>query len=247
MLRKLVSSLPLACLALYCAVTTSCGGSSSTPPPPPPGPFNVAGNWQLSVTGFSGLGIINSTGQAVLFDNAGQTVVMPTITGVNKFSGSVTAYQFPPNGPTVVSTVSGTVSSATSISGTITNSSGTGNFTLSPTIPLSGAIALPSGAKTGEPMGVANILQVSFASNGSITGTDGVGCTVTGNVTQDHTYNVFAVTLNSAGGVGCIGNLTGIGLESSSDYFNFNGGAPDTYFYVVFLTGQAQPFVVEFF
>ncbi len=166
---------------------------------------------------------------------------------MNKFSGSATAYQAPPNGPFVVSTVSGTVNSATSITGTITNPSGTGNFALSPTIPLSGAIALPSGSKTGEPMGLANILQVTFATDGSITGTDGVGCTVTGTVTQDHTYNVFAVTLNSTGGVGCIGNLSGVGLESSSDYFNFNGGAPDTYFYVVFLTGQAQPFAVEFF
>jgi len=246
MLKKLVLPAPLACLALYCAITTGCGSSSSTPPPPP-GPFNVAGNWQLSVSGFSGLGIINSTGQAVLLDNAGQTIVMPTITGANTFSGNATAYQAPPNGLSVGSSVSGTVSSATSISGTVTNSSGTTNFTLSPTVPLSGVISLPSGAKTGEPMGLANILQVAFASNGSITGTDGVGCTVTGTVTQDHTYNVFAVTLNSTGGVGCIGNLSGLGFESSSDYFNFNGGAPDTYFYVVFLTGQAQPFAVEFF
>ena len=246
MLRKLVSSLSLVSLTLYCAITISCGGSSSTPPPPP-GPFNVAGDWQLVVPGLSGPGLINSTGQSAFFDTAGQTVVMPMITGASTFSGTATAYASPPNGPSQASTVAGKVTSATSISGTITNPSGTGNFSASPNTPLTGTIALPSGSKTGEPMGLANILQVAFAANGNITGSDGVGCTVTGTVTQDHTYNVFAVTLNSAGGTGCIGNLSGIGFESSTDYFNFNGGAPDTYFYVVFLTGQNQPFVMEFF
>jgi hypothetical protein len=42
------------------------------------------------------------------------------------------------------------------------------------------------------------------------------------------------------------GTFTGIGFESSADYFGLNGGHADTYLYADILDGTST-FVVEFF
>ena len=96
-------------LALLATITISCG--SSTPVATKGctgGPFDVVGPWQItvnnsgigSVTGYGG---IDSAGVALFFDTvepttAGDTLQLPTITGVCSFSGSITSY-LEPGGP----------------------------------------------------------------------------------------------------------------------------------------------------
>jgi len=96
MLRNIALSISLLCLLAICAITINCGGSSSNGGGGGTGgPYDVVGDWQLtlSTSGAIGYGVINSSGQALFFDNIGETLELPTITGVSSFSGTVTLFE----------------------------------------------------------------------------------------------------------------------------------------------------------
>jgi hypothetical protein len=258
MARKLALLLSFAFLVLLGAITISCSSSSGSGGNT--GPFNVVGNW---VANFSasvgatelGYGAIDSSGLGAFFDTSGNIVQLPTITGAKSFSGNLTAYAvngtFFPGGAVMVSDASqGTVNSATSITGTFTGSP-SGNFTAAPFSPLSGSAAPPSGTMQGKITGFADTLQFTFTSGGAFTGADFAGpgstCNLIGTLTQQGTSNVFDVTYNSASGDCFLNGQTGIAFESATDYFNVNGGADSTYFYMILLTSkltQVRPSVV---
>ncbi len=254
MLRNVIPALCLICLAACCAVTISCSGSSKFTTTNCNGPsIGVAGNWTFTPSsggsGFStsGPGVINSSGLAVFFQTTtttpapGDTVILPTITGAPCFSGTATAYGTPASGGgSVTDSVQGTVNSATSITGTISHGN---TFSLAPNSPLTGSVTAISGSMHGEIEGaaVADILQLTFIPTGdnsstSFTGSDGFSCTVTGTFNQEggdlSTLNVFDTSITFSGsGCPASGTLTGVGFESSSDYFSMNGKAQGTYFY----------------
>jgi hypothetical protein len=97
-------------------------------------------------------------------------------------------------------------------------------------------LAETAGSTTGA------IWQLSFTlgpsgSSMAFSGSDGMSCDVSGTFDQEggnlSTLNVFDVTMTFSGtcpdtGTGVVSSL---GFESSSDYFDFNGGAPGTYLY----------------
>jgi hypothetical protein len=88
MLRKITFLFSFVCLVLMGAMTFSCGSSSiSVNPSCSGGPYNVVGNWQMTVTptdvtAVTGYGAIDSAGLALFFDTssstgAGDTLELP--------------------------------------------------------------------------------------------------------------------------------------------------------------------------
>lgn len=274
MLRKFAWFLTLATLALIGALALSCGSSSS--PKPCTGTYNVVGDWQLTVTNTSSLGslteygAIDSAGLALFFDNtlpsaSGDSAELPTVSGSCSFSGNVSAYPEPgPNaGPTVTDAAQGTITSSTAMSGSFT---GTGNnpsgtFTGAAFTPLTGSVTALSGSKTGAVQGAINgqpvVLPLIFTQSGannSMAFTTNAAlspdCSVNGAFTEVGTNNVFdvSITFTSTGGAGCAmtGTFTGLGFESSSDYFDLNNKSAETYLYADILA-TTNTFVMEIY
>ncbi len=273
MLRKIILLSSLLSLALIAAITLSCGNSSSsTNTACTGGPYNVVGNWQVSLTSSGGsdtlYGAIDSAGLALAFDNnsvqqsTGDTIQLPTITGACSFSGTVNAYAEPtPVAQTPLSlTASGNVTSATSITGSYSGSA-TGTFTAASFKPLTGSVSALSGTVTGEGEGAPNGMPVLYpftftptavGTNSNMSFTTSLAlsptCTVSGTFTQVTTANVFDVSITFAGTTCALtGTFTGLGFESSTDYFGFTttGTAVGPFLYADILA-SSNTFVMEF-
>lgn len=262
MFRVLDFVLSFALLTSLCAITTGCGGSSGSGGGNG-GPLNVVGDWQVNfspnigATG-SAHGAINSSGLSAFFDDSGNIVKLPTITGASSFSGSLTAYAvngsvFPDGSTVVTDTAQGNVNSTTSITGTFSGGGNpSGTFSAGPFSPLSGSTVAISGAMNGKITGFIDTLNLTFSPNGSFTGVDFPnpqvpGCDVNGTLTQEGTSNVFDIAYNLGPGNCTAVSLTGIAFESKTDYFNVNGGADATYLYAIMLTStemSVHPYVV---
>ena len=224
-------------------MTMSCGGSSNSGTKTcTGGPYNVVGDWLLTLNGSGGstsvLGSINSTGLAVFFQPGPPviTVTMPPITGACSLTGTGTAYV--EGGTAASQTVQGNVNSATSISGKITNNSGTDTFSMVPSAPLTGSVTALSGSGwqgnlEGTAIGIFSPLTFTPTGTGqSMSVAGGTGCSVSGTFNQE-TGNVFDVSLTLTGTICTVPSISGLGFESSSDYFNVNGGAAGTYLYAI--------------
>ena len=246
MSRNVGLSLSFLCLALIAVMAMSCGGSSPGSTACTGGPYDVVGDWLLTLSGSgsstSVLGPINSAGLAVLFQPGPPvvTVTMPPITGACSLTGTGTAYI--EGGTTASETVQGNVNSATSISGKITNSSGTYTLSMVPSTPLTGSVTALTGSGwhgnlEGTAIGIFSPLTFTATGSGqSMSVAGGTGCSVSGTFTQE-TGNVFDVSLTFSG-TGCpVPSLSGLGFESSSDYFTLNGGAAGTYLYAISSSG----------
>jgi hypothetical protein len=274
MLRKFLLALFVPCLVAWCAITMACGGSSNKSCTG--GPYNVVGDWQITVSqtngsSTSGYGAIDSSGLALFFDNSqtngtGDTLEMPTITGSCSFSGNITEFAEPGgpfSGQSVTNTAQGNVTSATAITGKFTGSgsnSSNGSFSASTISPLTGTVGVVAGSKTGEVQGTLNgqpvLLALTFAASGTgdgmsfTSGTSNPNCTTTGTFNQVGTANVFDVSItftsNITNGCAMTGKFSGIGFESSSDYFGLNGNSTDTYLYAD-IQASTNTFVMEFF
>ncbi|HME33752.1 MAG TPA: hypothetical protein VKF84_00845 [Candidatus Sulfotelmatobacter sp.] len=268
MSRRIVLSLSLACLFLIGALAVSCGSSNSSSKACTGGPYNVVGNWQLTVTDTGGspvtlYGAIDSAGLALFFDNSvgssGDTAELPALTGTCSFSGNINAYAEPggPNsGSSAVDPAQGNVTSNSAFGGNFTGAA-SGTFSAASFSPLTGAVTPVSGNKTGAVQGALNLqpvlLPATFTPGGSNNSTSFTtsntleNCTVTGTFTEVGTNNVFDVSITFSGtGCAITGTFTGIGFEASTDYFDINGGHADTYLYADILDGT-NTFVIEFF
>lgn len=273
MFRRFLLFLAAMSLAAWCALSIGCG-SSSKKNTCTGGPYNVVGNWQLTVNQNGGAsttayGAIDSAGLALFFDNSsltgsGDTYQLPTITGTCSVSGKMTSYAQPGgprNGQSTTYTAAGNVTSATALNGTYSASSASGTFSAATFSPLPGAVAAISGSKTGQVSGELNnqsvlLPNLLFSATGSgasmsFNSTSNSNCNVTGTFTQVGSANVFDVsmTFTSTGGIGCAlsGTFSGIGFQSTSDYFNFNQSNPaDTYLYADILASN-NTFVMEIF
>lgn len=265
MLRRMVWCSSLLAIASIVILATSCGSSNSnTPPACTGGPFNVGGNWLGTFSGggssSTAIGAINSTGTALFFDSDGDTFEFPAITGATcSFAGNATIFasqdsQVNGGAPAVTTgTANGVISSDTAISGTAVFSGGTDSFTLATTAPLPGAPTAIGGSHIGQIAGALTnpFLNFTFTPSGtdastSFTATDNSSCSVTGSFTQEGATNVFDVSMTLTG-ASCFvsGALTGVGFESNTDLFSFDGSATGTYFYANVL--GPSPFVIEIF
>jgi len=251
------------------AMAISCG-SSKTPTSCTGGPYNVVGNWKITVSSpgnptVTGYGAIDSAGLALFFDNiapasTGDTLELPIMTGACAFSGNITSYAEPGgpnNGTEVVDSVQGNVTSAPSITGNFSGTS-SGSISASPFTPLSGSVSAVSGAKTGVIQGSFNgvgvTLSLTLAPSGSnnsmsFASTNMAGCAANGTFTEVGSSNVFDVSITLIPMCPITGTFTGIGFESSSDYFSLNGGNADTYLYADILNSVSptDSFVMEIY
>jgi hypothetical protein len=272
MLSKIILSLSLASLALLAAITISCGSSSSNSTACTGGPYDVVGNWQVNLTSSGGsdtfYGAIDSAGLALAFDNnsaqvsTGDTLQLPTLTGACSFSGTATAYAEPTGvaqSPLSL-TAQGNVASATSITGSYSGTA-TGTFTAASFKPLTGSVTALSGTVTGEAEGAPNGKPVLYpftftptgsGSNSNMSFTTSLAlsptCTVSGTFTQVTTANVFDVSITFAGTTCALtGTFTGLGFESSTDYFGFTTGTSSTGpFLYADILASSNTFVMEF-
>jgi len=255
-------------LVLIAALTVSCSSSSSSITVNPNctgGPYSIVGNWQVNITPTGatsaiGYGAIDSAGLAVFFDtsppndigDSGGTLQLPALTGTCYFTGSIiSSPEAGTSGSIVTDTLQGNVVSATSITGTFSGVS-SGSITAVPFTPLSSSATALSGAQTGQIIsGVADTLTLTFTpgtgASMSFSGTDTLSCTVSGTFTQVGISNVFDVSYTYGGAAPCVAaTSTGIGFESTTDYFNMNSGAAGTYLYADILAASG-PFVLEIF
>jgi len=268
MLGRFAVCASLVALALVALITISCGSSAPvTTKACTGGPFDVVGPWQITVNnvGFgsvTGYGGIDSAGVALFFDTvepnfAGDTLQLPTIAGACSFSGSITSY-LEPGGPHSGSVVSdplqGTVTSSTAFSGAF-NGSSSGTVSGVPFTPLAGSVTAITGPMIGESVGAINqqsiFLSLSFSQSGSnnsmsFTTTNLAGCEAAGLFTEQGTTNLFDVSITFQPGCPITGNFTGIGFESDTDYFGYNGNLPGIYLYADILA-STNTFVLEMF
>jgi hypothetical protein len=265
MLSRVALWLCLVCLAFVGALAISCSSSGSAKPCTG-GPYNVVGDWHLTVTDTDGIpltmyGAIDSAGLALFFDNSmgdsGDTSELPSMTGTCAFSGNVTAYAEPggpESGSSSTEAAQGNVTSSSAFEGTFSGAVA-GTFSAVSFTPLAGAVAAVSGSKTGAVPGSFNgtpiLLSTTFTPAGSdnsmsFATTNLAGCEANGTFTEVGTNNVFDVSITLMPTCPITGTFTGIGFESSADYFGLNGGHADTYLYADILDGTST-FVIEFF
>ncbi len=266
MLSRFAFLLCFVCLVMVGALTIACGSSNSGSKPCTGGPYNVVGDWQLTVTDTGGspltmYGAIDSAGLALFFDNSlgdsGDTAELPAMSGTCAFSGNVTAYGEPGgpiSGTTAVDAAQGNVTSSTALAGTFTGAA-SGTFSAASFTPLTGAVTAVSGTKTGVVQGSFNgtpiLLSTTFTQAGSnnsmsFATTNLAGCEANGTFTEVGTSNVFDVSITLVPTCPMTGTLSGLGFESSTDYFGINGHNADTYVYADILDG-ANTFVIEFY
>jgi len=253
---------PLVATGLICLVAINCGGSGNSGGSSGGGPYDVVGNWTITLnysTGGSsvGYGTIDSSGRALFFGTTlagdyGQTLELPTITGASSFSGDMTSYaELGTGGGQVTVSCQGKVNSAASITGTFSGGS-SGTFSLSPYAPLSGAATAFTDIRAGYIVSTGmNLYYFTFSKSGthqsmSFTASNPWSCAFSGTFTQKGTENVFDVSITFTGSA-CPddGTVSGLGFESNSDYFNLNGSGQGTYLYADLLGANA--FVIEIY
>jgi len=253
MLRKLALVVSFACLVFVAAMIVSCGSSSNNhlTTTCTGGPFNVVGDWDgtLSLNGstFNVAGVINTQGEALFFDadsessedpNFGSVAALPTITGACSFSGTVTLFQAPSStDASSTLSVTGSVSSATAITLSGSSQGTTDTFTLNSFNPLTGSLGPVTGSQDAEIAQGAILPTLTFTNptgNNMMFNSGDASCGVNGSFTQEGTNNVFDVSITFSGTAGCVtGTLTGLGFESNTDIFGFNGGVAGTYLYAI--------------
>jgi hypothetical protein len=244
------------CLILIAAFGIGCGSSSSKKTVACTGTYTVVGDWQGTVsangTTTDLIGVINSTGDAVFFDDEADIAALPSITGACSFTGADSLYASEESGAsgTLSGTATGNVTSDTAINGTETANGTSGTFDFAAYSPLgSGSVTALSGSLLANVEGqvVDDLLLTFSGTRGSIsyTGTDNQ-CTFAGTFTQESTNNVYDVTFNVSGSSCTTENLTGVGFEADSDLLGVYGDTPPTgtYFYAV-VTATSAPFVLE--
>jgi hypothetical protein len=252
-LRKFALLLSSACLILLGVLTIGCGSSSkSSSSACTGGPYNVVGNWDIDISNdspnLSEPGVINSSGLAV-FENISvkynplqipsmqfipNVIVMPSITGACSFSGNGTDYAF--DGSSSSFSVTGKVSSDTSISGTMQ----TNGYSVAPISPFNESVVILPSSMNGTIQGTAvDDLTLAFSSSGgssnsmTVSGSDSSGCTVSGTLNQEGSSNVFDVSIAISGSECPLTSLNGLGFESDWDVFNMTGSTPGVYMYVI--------------
>jgi hypothetical protein len=210
-------------IASGCGSGSSSGsGSTGTTPPTNQSP---AGLWTGTLTSSTFgnspfIAIVIPNGQAFLATTSGGTIFAPpaqelfsgplTVSG-SSVSGSLTAYapiDFPfPNGTTYeTASVSGTVTSQASFSGTYQGAGDSGSFSLtyqSNSANPAASLSLVAGSWTGDGLGLlygpgAGGADLVISSTGQISGNDAsTGCQFSGQIsTVNSTLNAYSVTFS---------------------------------------------------
>ncbi len=269
-LNKFAPLICFASLALIAMTTISCGSSSSSPATKPTctgGPYDVAGVWStdlyISVYPVEA-GVISQSGLALFFDNAGDENIMTGITGACSFSDNlildIGLVNYPVGGNSYSFPVQGNVQPGPVITGTVSDPSGPQSFVYTPFPQGITPTALNSSMTlidTSAPSFNGASVQVQVVPSGTgniadltLSGTNGLDCSLTGTFKQEgstaQNLNVFDVSLTFTGTTCPVtGTITGLGFESSVDYYNFTYFPPTGTFLYAMSADSANVF--EFF
>lgn len=253
MFRKLSAIL----VALAATSTlTGCGGGSSSSTPTPilfviPGPwsgtYSLNGSSQVAATG-----AVSAGGFGYFADSQGNIFMLQSVPSTTPFTSTLIGTPAPgTNFPVVNGVVSFIVNGNYSSSDTSTSMQATltsyviagspptttttglnGNFTLNTSTPYDGKVSLAGlqGQWDGYYLGkTPTAVALDVATNGTFTGNDANGCTLSGTlVQQDPQTNLFYVNF-TASGTGCPGVMNGLGFLSSTPISGNFGGAAGTY------------------
>jgi hypothetical protein len=225
------------------AALSACGDSGNST-------YAVEGPWSGSYTTHGSsvpaplYGGIQLNGTAVFFDSFGSVFVFPKFNGSSTVNGTFSFYS------AVGKFIAGVPGQAlgnftannvtdTSISGSFTlNVDGNANVFNLNKLTLGGGLtpSILAGSWHGfyvDGLGSQSNIAVGWTMNpgGVFTGSDANGCTLVGTMVQIKNENLFIVDVNSTGGVGCPGNMTGLAFESDRDLVN-TGLSGQAYYYV---------------
>lgn len=224
---------------------------------------SVQGNWsgtysaQGSDASTPVFALLQDGGSAYLFDSNGVVAVLPRFSGTQRTTGQVTVY--PAKGYTFAD---GSSRKQLSMEATATGSQIAMDFSndsdaaqdqggdaqLLALETYSGQPSVRSGQWMGEYISPSPVaLSLDVAADGSFTGSDAYGCSLTGRLDQlGAASTLFAVTLESRGpSPACGGAMTGLAHESDDDSFGFFRRSAGTYYYLCASNARGG-FVAEF-
>ncbi len=183
------------------------------------------------------VGVVRHDGTAFFYDQDGILFAMPKITPAKSVTGDAIAY--PPYGfifvggaPTIQYEVTATITD-TALLGRFLIQGSTGIFKLAAFQPFDGAPSVVPGAWSGGFIGGGGI-AFQVGPGGSISGFDGLGCSLTGSVDLiEPGQNLFDVSIQLSGSSSqCDQHLNGLAYESSRDDLGMFGHAAGTYYYI---------------
>lgn len=190
---------------------------------------------------------------SMFFDDDGNVYIFPSTTGASSFAGTIIGIS--PPGATLDSfgdtdllyTVDSATSSQSSISGTWSGAFTTGSFGLQPYHPSVGTLSIVPGAWNGTFLHQTTAVRLTMTATGSFTGTDDLGCTLSGQlVPPDPTDDLFAATLHSTGKSICAADFAGYAFETDSDIDGEIDGGTNGHYYYVFVAGAGQSRMIGF-
>ncbi|HYW93077.1 MAG TPA: hypothetical protein VFA95_11580 [Gammaproteobacteria bacterium] len=226
---------------------SSSGGASSTPTTKTIAAEGVySGSYTMSGTSqpISVYGAILPNGYAYFGDSQGALYVLPNGIKTGSFSGTLTAYapigEVFANGQSQTSfSLNGKAqdngSVVTDVSGSFSGAGESGNFTLNRQGISSNATSLPklAGSYSGYYWGSGSAaIALTVASDGTVTGNDAYGCTITGKMSVVSGEDLVKIQADSTGSPSCVGSVSGLGFVASNDISGLFGGASGTYIYV---------------
>ena len=97
----------------------------------------------------------------------------------------------------------------------------------------SSTIASLAGSYQGSDITRVTAATLTVSSAGALTGTDGLGCALSGTLTQDPDKDVFVVSMNITGSGACPGAMSGEAFVTNNDISGVFSGAAGTYLYIV--------------
>lgn len=224
---------------------------------------SVQGNWSGtystlgSGTSIPIFALMQENGPAYLFDSSGIVYRLPTFTGSRETSGNVTAY--PATGykfadgnssePLTMDAIAQGSQLDIDLDGPDgSNQDQQGSAELLHFETYSGHPSIQSGQWTGYYISpTPESLGLAVAADGSFTGNDAYGCSLTGQLTPvEAGSTLFAVSLKSSGtSPACGGAMTGLAHESDDDSFGFFQYVPGIYYYLC-ASNAGAAFVAEF-
>lgn len=240
----------LAVSGLMVFVVAACGGSGGGDDDPSTTTESANGIWRGTVTntttGYTSNAYIGLLfdGEAYFYDpNSGEMDVGTySITG-NQFSGNFTAYQDGVAGPIATGTVSATVRTETSISGSFSNSLGhSGSISLAYDNLYDRGVTLADSNDIWMYTNGFYTLTLSIGADGVITGSDTDGCNYAGNLSlADPGKNLYSTQLSVTNCGAENGTYTGFGVlgdtVTTNDTFTF---AVQSASYIIYISFDRQ-------
>lgn len=103
---------------------------------------------------------------------------------------------------------------------------------------LQGDASVHTGTYQGPDVNRLTDVVVTLNATGELTGNDGLGCNISGTLSEEGNLDLYDVNLNIAGTSSCHGALSGAGFFDTKDWTGQFSGATGTYLYLLGSNGD---------